>query len=328
MKNNKKLSPDIVLKKYWENKERFADLFNAVIFNGKNVIKKEELEQEPTEVSNIVEGAKEAFTLPRMRDVVMRYHNITLSVLCMENERKIHYAMPLRKMLYDGLSYQKQCDSIANEHKRKKDLNSKEFLSFMTKEDRLYPVITIVVYYGEEEWDGAKSLYEMLDIPEDMKPFVNDYKINLVEIKENNLKLHDEDNSQLFEYISIMFNKNYTAKEKRIKLLESDKAKSINKEVLMALAAATDTFDRLYYKKIIENRSKEGVISMNEVFDELVEEGRKKGIREGREEGRKEGKEEGMIYAYYEMNLSSNEIAKKVQLTEKEVLEILDKMKK
>ena len=32
-----------------------------------------------------------------------------------------------------------------------------------------------------------------------------------------------------------------------------------------------------------------------------------------------------MVYAYYEMNLSTNEIAKKLQLSEKEVLEIIQK---
>ncbi len=39
-RNNK---PDVVLKKYWENKERFSDFFNAVLFDGKTVIRPEEL---------------------------------------------------------------------------------------------------------------------------------------------------------------------------------------------------------------------------------------------------------------------------------------------
>lgn len=47
------------------------------------------------------------------------------------------------------------------------------------------------------------------------------------------------------------------------------------------------------------------------------------GREEGRQEGRQEGMKNGMVYAYYEMNLDTNEIAKKMQLTEKEVLEII-----
>lgn len=47
-------------------------------------------------------------------------------------------------------------------------------------------------------------------------------------------------------------------------------------------------------------------------------------FRSGREEGRREGMKNGMVYAYYEMNLQTNEIARKVNLTE-EVLEIIRK---
>ncbi len=52
------------------------------------------------------------------------------------------------------------------------------------------------------------------------------------------------------------------------------------------------------------------------------------GRQEGRREGRQEGRQEGMVYAYYEMNMNTNEIASKVNLTETEVLEIIKKMGK
>ena len=48
-------------------------------------------------------------------------------------------------------------------------------------------------------------------------------------------------------------------------------------------------------------------------------------FRSGREEGRREGMKNGMVYAYYEMNLDTKEIAKKTQLTEKEVIDIIKK---
>ena len=51
-RNNK---PDVVLKKYWENKERFSDFFNAVLFDGKTVIRPEELEDLDTDESSILE---------------------------------------------------------------------------------------------------------------------------------------------------------------------------------------------------------------------------------------------------------------------------------
>ena len=43
------LKPDTVLKNYWSDNERFADIFNAALFDGSPVIKPEELESEDTE---------------------------------------------------------------------------------------------------------------------------------------------------------------------------------------------------------------------------------------------------------------------------------------
>lgn len=42
-------------------------------------------------------------------------------------------------------------------------------------------IITAVVNFGEEPWDGPRSLYEMLNIPnEEMKRFIPNYWINLI----------------------------------------------------------------------------------------------------------------------------------------------------
>lgn len=48
-------------------------------------------------------------------------------------------------------------------------------------------------------------------------------------------------------------------------------------------------------------------------------------LKYSKEEGIEEGTKNGMVYAYYEMNLQTNEIARKVNLTEEEVLEIIRK---
>ena len=45
-----------------------------------------------------------------------------------------------------------------------------------------YPVVTLVLYFGERKWSRNKTLYETLNIPDNVKPFVNDYKINVFEI--------------------------------------------------------------------------------------------------------------------------------------------------
>lgn len=44
--------------------------------------------------------------------------------------------------------------------------------------------MTIVLFYGKE-WDGSKELYDLIDftdIPEEMKGYVNNYKVHIVNV--------------------------------------------------------------------------------------------------------------------------------------------------
>ena len=60
--------------------------------------------------------------------------------------------------------------------------SSAEFLSGFSKKDRLTPVVTLVVYFGTERWDGARSLHEMMEADDDkVLRYVQDYHINLIE---------------------------------------------------------------------------------------------------------------------------------------------------
>ena len=55
------------------------------------------------------------------------------------------------------------------------------FLSGFYKEDRLIPVITLVIYFGTDEWDGPRNLQQMYMVQnEKLLPFMPDYKINLL----------------------------------------------------------------------------------------------------------------------------------------------------
>ncbi len=69
-KEKQKLKPDIVLKNYWSNEERFADLFNAVLFRGEQIIKPEELEDIDAEESSIFEHKEYVESIKASRDIV------------------------------------------------------------------------------------------------------------------------------------------------------------------------------------------------------------------------------------------------------------------
>lgn len=77
---------NFVTNEYWSDNDRFADLSNAVFFDGRDILKGEDL------------------------------------LIGLENQSAVYYAMPVRIMGYDFLGYEEQLKKLRKEHRRKKDL--------------------------------------------------------------------------------------------------------------------------------------------------------------------------------------------------------------
>lgn len=262
-KRKQKLKPDIVVKNYWRNNEQFADFFNAVLFDGKEIIKADELEDIDTEESSILEHKDYAESIGAARDNVKirkksTIYNVELVILGMEGQERIHYAMPMRVMGYD---------------------------------------------YGENPWDGALSLHEMLNIPKEVEPFVNDYKMHLIEARKNNLKLHNINNIDLFNLLEILLNKDEKLKETKEKAIQYASEHDVDKSVIMTVAGAANC--KMDYDMI----AGKGSVDMCTVFEETRFEGR----LEGRLEGKLEGRAEEIIETGHEFGLSEEEILIRLQ---------------
>ncbi len=307
-KRKQKLKPDIVVKNYWRNNEQFADFFNAVLFDGKEIIKADELEDIDTEESSILEHKDYAESIGAARDNVKirkksTIYNVELVILGMEGQERIHYAMPMRVMGYDYGTYKKQYDDNAKKYKNANGMSRDEYMSKMKKMDKFIPVITIVVYYGENPWDGALSLHEMLNIPKEVEPFVNDYKMHLIEARKNNLKLHNINNIDLFNLLEILLNKDEKLKETKEKAIQYASEHDVDKSVIMTVAGAANC--KMDYDMI----AGKGSVDMCTVFEETRFEGR----LEGRLEGKLEGRAEEIIETGHEFGLSEEEILTRLQ---------------
>ena len=182
---------DTVTKAFMRENTVFADAFNYLIFNGKKVIQPEQLQElDTTELVQLIAKGKnnKNESVQKYRDilkaaVIMEDENADYLLLGIENQTEIHYAMPVRNMIYDALQYGNQVAAIAAQNvKEKKAPTRAEFLSGFYKADKLRPVITLVLHFGADPWDGATSLHEMMDFPlEEMRTFIQDYKIHLID---------------------------------------------------------------------------------------------------------------------------------------------------
>ena len=43
-------------------------------------------------------------------------------------------------------------------------------------------MVTLVLYFGEAPWTGPRTLFERVSVAEGLRPFVNDYRVNVFEI--------------------------------------------------------------------------------------------------------------------------------------------------
>lgn len=303
-KKKRNLKPDVVLKSYWRDNERFADLFNAVLFGGEQVIQPDELEDLDAESSTVLEHRKYAEGITASRDNIKvrkksTAYGIELVMLGNESQEHIDYAMPMRVMGYDYSAYKKQYDSNATKYKDAEGMEEDEYLSRMKRTDRFMPVITVTVYYGRKPWNGATSLHGMLDIPEELRKYVNDYRMLLVEARKNDLVLHDMNNVDLFNLLEILLDGSRLAGEIRSKAIGYTKERRVDKTVIMTAAGAVD--NKIDYDAL-EQR---GDVDMYTVFEETR--------IEGRVEGRKEGRAEEIIETGYEFGLSDDDILGRLQ---------------
>ena len=273
-----------VLEKY---NDVFADILNVLLFNGRDVVEESTLTDALPMSMLKIDGRVRS----QERDIAKywRKSKINVALLGLENQTTPNKLMPLRVLGYDGAEYVKQS--------RKENIDKAK-----------YPVITLVLYLGyEKEWNYPKTLFEVLDIDEDIKPYVNDFKINLFEIAyldKEKINLFKSDFRILADYLYRMrVNKDYIADETTIEHVE---------ELLTLMSAMTG--DNRFEETINDLKGKEK-INMCEVLDRVEARGIEKGIEQGIEQGVKRGTINTLISLVNDGILSSYEAALRANMS-------------
>ena len=270
---------DSKAKEYLSDNTRFSEICNYVLFDGEKVIKPEDLKEcDTTEVLSVFGIDRKQIVKQKWRDLLKSVsvkHTGEMYVILIgaEAQTDIHYAMPVKTMIYDALNYGEQVNEAKKRHRKNKDYRSSdEFLSGFTLDDKLTPVITITLYLGTTQWDGPRSLAEMMpQMDERILPFINDYRINLL----NPLEITDFSKfetglRQLFELL-----KNASDEEKLNDLITKD-------ETFTRVDVETVAAINLFVGTDIKYDEKEEVVNMCKAWDDH----KKRGIQEGMKQGR------------------------------------------
>lgn len=320
---------DVISMEYFENPARFADLLNGFLFGGEQVIQPENVVEADRSVSGRVHTAGKAVAYQLFRDIFRRINcRMHVLLVAIENQSGIHYAMPVRVLNAEGAAYAGQVKTKERFHREQKDLTGDEFVSGFAREDKLQPFVTLVLYYGAKEWDGPRRLKEMMDLsgfPEELAPMVQDYSINLLEIRKYPyLERFQTDIRYVFGFLQ-----KAEEKEKLASYMEENRGifSSLDEAAYDLIAVMSKTSQLKQLKKICQRE--EGGTDMCKAIDDMIEDGRAEGRIEGERRGRIDGEQQGIaltkrVFKLSREGKSIQEIAEMCEISTKKVQLILE----
>ena len=274
---------DIAQMNFLRDPRHFADFWNGIAYDGEQVIKPEEL----VEISPVGLATSDDRSSKKTADIAMAKMSDgrVLGMMITENQLEADYSIPVRLYLREAMEYDKQVSEIVKRNREAYKKGEKvfdgagEYMYGFRKEDRLKPVTTLVLYWNSDAWEGAKSLYDMLDFEgaEEMKPLVSDYRMNIANMD----KVEDVTKrfaNQDVRNIVALFQRRSDKVGFKSYLDENGREIDVDcVKMLNSLIKSTELKD--YMEKNSVEKGDEGI--MCTAITELIEDGRIEGRSEG-----------------------------------------------
>ena len=254
------LTPDSACRTFFNNDVYFSAFCNAVLFNGKQLISASNLIHYENDSAVIINDTKKVEDKKRRRDIIVRgdIHGI-YCLFGIEHQSTIDQEMVIRCGNYEMMEYLKQ----------------------IKKGEKVIPQVMIVFYTGDRKWNAPIRLSDYFEIPEELKEYVNDWKITVVDVKEiDTSKIEDEQTRYFIEAIQEMYKGNYEGLHRKIKM---------KRDNLIYAAIITRSLD------LIRDLPEGDEIDMCEGMERMAEGFRSEGRNEGLMEGEKREKKTTLL---------------------------------
>ena len=253
---------DSTCKKLLRDKGCFADLCNYAFFQGRQVIQPEELVSRENDLSTLIGKVDKPTEIKRYRDVVRKasIHGDYV-IIGVGHQSTFDEKMIFRILNYDATIYINQVES----------------------KQEIYPVGSFVFYTGDKEWKSPETLKETLkNIPPEMEPYINDWRLPVVELKTMNArKLTNQRLKEVVEISQSMFAGNYDDLRNNRKI-----------EIENFMMAATFTRTKIKREDLPEGDEINMCEAMDRLFQRLRNEGEVLGLEKGETIGFEKGKRE------------------------------------
>ena len=248
---------DSTCKKLLRDKGCFVDLCNYAFFQGRQVIQPEELVSRENDLSTLIGKVEKPTEIKRYRDVVRKasIHGEYV-IIGVEHQSTYDEKMIFRILNYDATIYINQVES----------------------KQEVYPVGSFVFYTGDKEWKSPETLKS---IPSEMEPYINDWRLPVVELKTMDArKLTNQRLKEVVEISQSMFAGNYDDLRNNRKI-----------ETESFMMAATFTRTKIKREDLPEGDEINMCEAMDRLFQRFENQGMEKGETIGFEKGKREEKQ-------------------------------------
>lgn len=244
---------DLAAKRFESSAEVFADIINALIFEGEQVVFSKDLQSAPTEslypaANGVLRNQYNDVSKYEIRNgrIAMQY--------TLENQSTPDYKILLRKAGYEGAIYRQQYDG--------KDT---------------YPAITLVLYWGDTAWNTSSDLHMFFHkkrIHGMARKYIDNVRLHMYSMRCLSQEIRQRFQSDMRVVVDYLAEgKKYEPTQQKIADVDG------TMRMLYALTGDTDFIN--YIEKLEKIQKRGGRVTMCEVVDKFVQRGREQGIKEG-----------------------------------------------
>ena len=336
---------DIKMNECLKDTKRYADCFNTA--TGSSLISPNEL----VEMERILEGSvvfpKTTVYYKKERDTIrgIRSTNDAIcAIVCIENQTDIHYAEAANHLIYDAYNYNKQLTDIRKKHEelheeqykneqiqeQVQELStasvqvSKNTYSYrgFSPDDRLLPVLTVCVYYGEDPWNAPTSLTDLMDFSgfskkkaRLWKKYIQNYKIIVLDIR----RMSKEQIEHMTSDLKLLFGMlKYADDKDELQTFihqHEDETNHLKKDLADAFSLLSGTAGLNKY--LNKNKNKGGeTVKMCKAINDMIKEGETRGEARGEARGETKGRYNTFIELLKDNLISLEEAAKRLNMSE------------
>ena len=286
---------DISEKLLADYEDVFADIVNVLLFHGERRVHPDSLQSTKT-VSHY--KADDSRLHEQERDILKAWTGgrIQIALLGLEHQTEPEKQMPVRVIGYEGANYRSQY-----------------------KAKQITPVITLVLYFGtEKRWQFPQNLKALMDIPDDLEPYVNDYRIHVFEIA----WLTDEQIS-MFQSDFRVVARYFSEKRKNKDYVPHDKTILNHVDAVLKLLGVMSGDHR--YELILADPEQKGEVkTMDDALTRVINEGHARGLAEGLAKGHAEERIELLVSLCKSGHISIDIAAAQMHISTDEFQKYLD----